>query len=107
MSTRREIIKAVSRPENPKEQKALGRDTEDVPAPGDIVHSLPPLLHSHVILSCLRMVSIDDKQDGKYSTDPRWSWTIMKIARIAVITIMKGQRDFDTSVSMYDRYMMQ
>lgn len=62
MSTRREIIKAVSRPANPKEQKALGRDTEDVPAP-DIVHSLPPLLHSHVILSRLRIISTDDKQE--------------------------------------------
>jgi len=75
-------MNAVFRLEYPKVQNPLGIDPEsDVVVEVEEVQSWPPLLHSHVMLSF-----------------PRWSSTIMMIARTAEITIMKGQTNLATRI---------
>jgi hypothetical protein len=111
MSTRRDIMKAIFKLSKPAAQKPLGIvPVSDVP---EADQSWPPLAHSHMILYFLYKSEIEEifkilmrknfkeADNGPY---PRWSCTIMMIARMAEITITNGHRHFDTLVQMYDRY---
>lgn len=101
------MVKAVLRLPKPDEQKPLGNDVPlSYPAVTDADHSWPPLSHSHVILSLLSSklycqgYSLADENDSY----PRRSSKIMMIARMAEITTMKGHRNLQALVQMYDRW---
>jgi len=80
-------MNAVYKLENPEEQNVLGNEVDvEYPAAADAVHNWPPLSHSHWILSL-----------------PRSSSTIIRMARTALMTMMKGHRNLQTLVQMYDR----
>lgn len=103
------MMNTVRRLVNPRLQKLLGT----VPAVVAVVveladdQSWPPLSHSHAILSRLDFDVVmlgKDKESGEVCvTYPRNSSTIIMIARRAAMTIMKGQRNLQTRVQMYDR----
>jgi len=88
-STTSDTIKAMFKLSNPIAQNPEGTVPFVLRATVPVLlgHSCPPLLHSQMILSF-----------------PRWSWTIMMIARTAQITITNGHKNLTTRIQMYDRF---
>lgn len=113
MSTRSDIIKAIFKLSKPAAQKPLGMlPVSGIPAATESDQSCPPLAHSHIILYFLReqikrkfqILRKNFSREANNGPYPRWSCTIMMIARMAEITMTNGHKNFETRIQMYDRY---